>query len=115
MRVTPAVAVAVDSPYVCDVAVVAAVSAHVAEALTAQPTCPEPGRVNATPAVSTPLLIRIDAAAANRTVVELTVLVIEEDSVPLPVAVTITVLAVAFSSSNLKNATPFTKCAFVNV
>jgi hypothetical protein len=103
IRVTAAVAVAVDSPYECEVAVVAAVSTQAAEALAAQPTCPEPGRVTAKPVTaSRPLLTRIDAADASRTVAEDTVLVTEGDSRPVPVAVTTVVVAVAVESANLK-------------
>ena len=69
----------------CEVAEVAAVSLNDAEAVA--PTCPDPGRT-----ASTPLLTVIDAPIASRVVVELTVAVIEEDSVPLPVAVTTTVI-----------------------
>ena len=91
IRVTAAVAVAVDRPYVCEVAVVAAVSVNAAPVV--PPTWPEPGRT-----AETPLLTEIDAAAARRTDVELTVLVTAEDSSPEPVAVITEVTAVAVVS-----------------
>ena len=95
-------AVAVDRPYVCEVAVVAAVSVNDAPAV--QPTCHEPGRTAATP-----LLTEIEAAAASITVVEEIVLVTEAERRPEPVAVTTVVVAAADVSLSLKYATPPTK------
>jgi hypothetical protein len=112
MRFTDAVAEAVvaETPYVCDVAVVAALSVY-GDALPTKPTCPEPGRT-----AETPLLSVIAEAAASRVVVELTVLRTPADaSRPEPVAVTTVVEAVAVVSTNLKYATPLTKFAFVKV
>ena len=97
IRVTDAVAEAVVAlmPYVCDVAVVAAVSVNVAPAV--PPKCPEPGRT-----AETPLLTVIEAPAASRTVVEETVLVTDGDKSPEPVAVTTVVVAVVVTSVNMK-------------
>jgi hypothetical protein len=99
IRVTAAVKVVVDSPYECEVAVVAATSdIAVVEVVTPPPVCPEPGRTAATP-----LLTVIDAADASRTVAEDTVLVTEGESRPVPVAVTtVVVAAVDVESANLK-------------
>jgi hypothetical protein len=100
-------AVVAEIPYVCDVAVVAAVSEHVAVAFAAQPTCPEPGRTAETPL----LMVTAPEDAASTTVVELTVPMMAEDNVPLPVAVTTVVVAtVGVTSFNLKYATFPTKC-----
>jgi len=97
---------------VCDVAVVAAVSAQVAVAFAAQPTCPEPGRTAETPL----LIVTAPDEVASTTVVELTVLVIAEDNVPLPVAVTTVVVAtVGVTSFSLKYATLSTKCELSSV
>jgi hypothetical protein len=82
-------------PYVCDVAVEAAVSVKVAPAV--PPTWPEPGRT-----AETPLLTVIVAAVARSTVVELIVLVTDEDKSPEPVAVTTVVVAVAVESASSK-------------
>jgi len=95
IRVTAAVTVAVDRPYVCDVAVDAAVSVNAAPVV--PPTCDEPGRT-----AETPLLTEIDAAAARRTDVDEIVLVTAEDNSPEPVAVTTVVVAVAVTSVNMK-------------